>query len=367
MKVLLLVITIGMLPTVIAHAQWEILNSNTTADLRGIHNVGGGVAWASGTNGTILHTENGGNVWHKCTIPPGAEKLDFRGIQAFSANTAIVMSSGNGDLSRLYRTMDGCHSWELIFTNPHKNGLWVALRMWTPTDGFLAGEPVDGFLYFAESTSYWNAFLDNEGDSGWKAAQGERVFAASNSVLSLAPFHKEDKQRGVWYATGGGSGSRIIHYNHSSIGDPETIQMTFSKIEGFPQTNSGGISSIYIHDGKKGVAVGGDYKNPEAQGGNSAYTLDTLSGGNWSISRSFPHGYRSAVAYDEQTKIWIAVGPNGTDISTDDGQNWRVLKPDLAHQEVPDADRNWNSLSLPFAVGPHGRIGKLNPQALALK
>jgi len=36
-----------------ANAQWNIEESNTTASLRGIHNVGGGVAWASGTNGTV--------------------------------------------------------------------------------------------------------------------------------------------------------------------------------------------------------------------------------------------------------------------------------------------------------------------------
>ena len=80
-------------------AQFDIEDSNTTASLRGIHNVGGGVAWASGTNGTVLRTEDGGYLWQTCTIPPGAEKLDFRGIQAFDENTAIVMSSGKGDLS----------------------------------------------------------------------------------------------------------------------------------------------------------------------------------------------------------------------------------------------------------------------------
>jgi len=63
-------------------------------------------------------------------------------------------------------------------------------------------------------------------------------------------------------------------------------------------------------------------------------------------------------------KTWITVGPNGTDISTDDGRNWRALHPDPALHEAPDADRDWNALSLPFVVGPHGRIGKLNPQAL---
>jgi hypothetical protein len=33
--------------------------------------------------------------------------------------------------------------------------------------------------------------------------------------------------------------------------------------------------------------------------------------------------------------------------------------------QPPDADRNRNALSSPFVVGPHGRIFKLNPHALA--
>src|SRR5208282_2509017 len=93
-----------LLTTLPTQAQWDIEESHTTASLRGIHNVGGGVAWASGTNGTVLRTEDGGYLWQTCTIPPGAEKLDFRGIQAFDEDTAIVMSSGRGDHSRLYKT-----------------------------------------------------------------------------------------------------------------------------------------------------------------------------------------------------------------------------------------------------------------------
>ncbi len=108
--------------TVQSHAQWDIQDSHTTASLRGIHSVGDGVAWASGTNGTVLRTQDDGNRWQTCAIPPGAEKLDFRGIQAFDANTAIVMSSGKGDLSRLYKTTDGCQTWKLVFTNPDKDG-----------------------------------------------------------------------------------------------------------------------------------------------------------------------------------------------------------------------------------------------------
>ena len=67
------------------------------------------------------------------------------------------------------------------------------------------------------------------------------------------------------------------------------------------------------------------------------------------------------MAYYAPAKTWIAVGPNGTDISTDDGRDWRALTPSA--EDTPDADKNWNALSLPFVAGPNGRIGKLNPDA----
>lgn len=103
-----------------ARSQWLIQQSGTAADLRGIDSVDGRVAWASGTNGTILRTEDGGRFWQACTVPPEAEHLDFRGIQAFSASTAVVMSSGTGDLSRVYKATDGCHTWKLVFSNPYR-------------------------------------------------------------------------------------------------------------------------------------------------------------------------------------------------------------------------------------------------------
>ena len=105
-----------------ASAQWDIQNSGTKASLRGIHSLGKGIAWASGTDGTVLRTEDGGRIWQHCAVPPGAEKLDFRGVQAFDANTALVMSSGKGYVSRVYKTSDGCQTWKLVFTNPDEDG-----------------------------------------------------------------------------------------------------------------------------------------------------------------------------------------------------------------------------------------------------
>jgi len=114
-----------------ASSQWTIQDAHTTADLRGIHAIGNGVAWATGTEGTVLRTTNDGKDWQRCTTPPDAGHLDFRGIQAFDASTAIVMSIGKGPLSRLYKTTDACRTWTLLFTNHDPEGFWDAVQAHT--------------------------------------------------------------------------------------------------------------------------------------------------------------------------------------------------------------------------------------------
>jgi len=378
-----------------AHAQWDLEDSTTTADLRGIHSVGGDIAWASGTNGTVLRTEDGGYIWQHCSAPPGAEHLDFRGIQAFDANTAIVMSSGKGDLSRIYKTTDGCHTWKLLFTNPYSpDGFFDALLFLDSQHGILLGDPSP--LNMNTPTEYPNDIrlrVTADGGVTWgpisapdamrpgtglHALGDEAAFAASNSSI--------DSNNGrFWLATSTARVSSRRLYLH-----PEQLQFLFqssfcagaldpvSKECGQPWTDfqdahapinhsapSAGIFSIHFRSEQNGVVVGGNYSKPEDPSATAAYSAD--SGVTWLPAQTPPHGYRSSVAYDPATKTWITVGPNGTDISTDDGRTWRAVHPNPALHQPPDADRNWNALSLPFVVGPHGRIAKLNTQSLAAR
>jgi hypothetical protein len=133
-----------------------------------------------------------------------------------------------------------------------------------------------------------------------------------------------------------------------------TTSGIFSLAAWVPSYREAGLK-VYV------IAVGGTYDKPEQTIGTAARSED--GGRTWRAAKRLPHGYRSSVAYDPNTKTWITVGPNGTDISTDDGRNWRPLRP--GPNEPADADQHWNALSLPFVVGPHGRIGKLEAQALA--
>jgi photosystem II stability/assembly factor-like uncharacterized protein len=344
------------------HAQWQIENSGTTADLRGIDNIGGGIAWASGSNGTVLRTEDGGYLWQPCAVPPGAEHLDFRGIQAFDADTAIVMSSGKGDLSRLYKTTDGCETWKLVFTNPDKDGFWDAMLLSRfDDDGYLLGDPVNGSFRFWETDdkgltweNYWQPETSKRiAWEGLEALPEEGAFAASNSALFV------DERYAIGFATGGPEGGRLF------LADDTNDASRFHAVDMPLRSGSAstGAFSIESRDWDSLVAVGGDYARPDNFTGTAAYSKD--GGEHWRPAQTPPHGFRSAVAYDAGLKTWITVGPNGTDVSTDDGKNWRAVHPDPALREAPDADRNWNALSLPYVVGPHGRIGKLDAPALS--
>jgi len=375
-----------LLTATTSYAQWDLEDPPTTADLRGVYNVGAGIVWASGTHGTVVRSEDGGYLWQACAIPPRAENLDFRGIQAFDENTAIVMSSGKGDLSRLYKTTDGCHTWKLVFANPDKEGFWDGLQFSSYSEvrpnktrfrlGALIGDSVNGKFpefFTADEGEHWRRGDDQTSAS---SKDGESLFAASNSSL----LYMGDGSK--IFVTGGTSGSRSrilwenvkrdphvswkyvggdIPFANGESAGAFSIATSFSPGAGKSWQAENASRVIYFPSIATCVVVGGDYKKPSQTSGTSAFSTD--GGQHWKAAQTPPHGYRSAVAYDSDHKLWITVGPNGTDISTDDGKNWRALKP--LKDQPADADQHWNALSLPFVVGPKGRIGKLNANALA--
>ncbi len=177
---------------------------------------------------------------------------------------------------------------------------------------------------------------------------------------------------GAFFVTGGPNGPFFVYGGWSEHGPSGYPAATFAKIAlPLAKGQSAGAFSISCSVRSPSrpklscITVGGDYLNPDSTQDTAAYTsnIDNLKK-SWTASKTPPHGYRSSVAYDETTKTWITVGPNGTDISTDDGKNWRAVHPNAALHEAPDADRNWNAISLPYVVGPKGRIGKLEEGAL---
>ena len=328
---------------------WVMQESGTKAGLRGIYSVDGKIAWASGTAGTVLKTVDGGEHWQKCAVPgPDGETLDFRGVQAWDDKRATIMASGSGDKSRIYKTIDGCKVWNLLLKNTDKNGFWDALQFDGEQDGIVLGDPVRG---------HFTMFITQDGGKHWKeqAPVGlavtpakEAIFAASNSSLVMfsALAHR-------YFVTGGTGGANFVecHGELEVGGKPEEVACLSSGTHlplGSETAMSGAFSLGFSHSAL--IAVGGDYSKPNGSAGTAAYSTD--GGSLWTVATKPPHGYRSSVVWSEELKAWITAGTNGSDISRDDGKTWQPLD-----------DGNWNALSLPFVVGPNGRIARLSPSA----
>jgi len=358
-----------------AHTPWQMQESGTTASLRGIDSVDGTVAWASGTNGTVLKTLDGGAHWQKCAVPDAATDgatLDFRGVQAWNSMRAVVLASGTGDKSRLYKTVDGCKTWTLILKNQEKDGFWdsvyfdlTAIGTGRRSTGFILGDPVEGRFWLLESRDYGMEWVKQRG-IGLEAGQSDQgAFAASNSSFfdpGWAPI----------FGSGGSAGAFVYRrITNSSCLDalPREDMNLDGKCHKWvrvsvplgEKSQSSGVFAIRakVRINKNPpievlplIAVGGVYTKPDNSTGTAAWSTD--GGEHWIASATPPHGFRSAVQWSEAFKVWITVGPNGSDISRDDGKTWQPLD-----------NGNWNALSLPFVVGPNGRIARLNPAALS--
>ena len=345
--------------TALTTTVWQMQDSGTTASLRGIHSVDGKIAWASGTGGTILKTTDGGAHWQTCAIPDAATDgatLDFRGVQAWDADTAIVMASGPGEKSRLYKTTDGCKSWRMFFKNPDKDGFWDAYRIDQRGHlGLLIGDPIKNHFPIWQIDRDDSSFQTRRLHHTPRAHKGEATFAASNSAIFV-----DDVFFDYWIGTGGTSGARVVKRNNHDFDSFGFDTFSSSLVLVGSNVESSGIFGLSFRKGPKtanpekrflnGVAVGGDYAKPNESLGTAAWSAD--SGGTWTASAIPPHGYRSSVQWSEALRAWITVGTNGSDISRDDGKTWQPLD-----------DGDWNALSLPFVVGPKGRIARLSAAA----
>src|SRR5580704_10436340 len=81
--------------------QWTPQTSNTTASLRGVSVVSTKIVCATGTKGTFLITTDRGATCKPVTLT-GAADLDFRAVHAFDDKTALLLSIGTGEKSRIY-------------------------------------------------------------------------------------------------------------------------------------------------------------------------------------------------------------------------------------------------------------------------
>ncbi len=302
--------------------------------MRGLAVVDEKIIWASGAGGTFLKTVDGGKTW-KIGKVPDAEKLDFRDVEAFDANTAYLLSIGSGENSRIYKTIDGGATWKLQFKNTNEKAFFDALAFWDSRNGIAMSDPVDGKYLLIET---------KDGGATWKlldtgkmanAKDGEAAFAASGTCLITNG--KSDV-----FLVSGGAEARVFRSNNRGI---NWLVSDTPIIKG---TAGSGIFSIAMFDKMRGIIVGGNYEKPNEINNNLAFTND--GGASWILGKGLS-GYRSGAAFIDKKTI-VAVGASGSDLSTDGGKTWKNLDKENYNAVVAKGK------SSVWAVGANGLIAK---------
>ena len=154
--------------------------------------------------GKVLRTTNRGASWQSVG-PPGALGLQFRDIEAFDADTAVIMSIGNTpDAFRMYRTENGGQTWTLTFQNTEPTAFYDCMAFFDKHRGLALSDPINGrFRILATS----------DGGRSWQivdaemppALPAEFAFAASGQCLTVAGG------RDAWFGTGGDAVARVFH------------------------------------------------------------------------------------------------------------------------------------------------------------
>ena len=203
---LVLLLLIG---TPAAAQSWEVANRGMNTNLRGVSvasssgEKGAPIAavWTSGSQGVIVRSFDEGKSWHRLYVP-GGDALDFRGIVAFGASLAYVISSGEGVKSRIYKTTDGGKTWKLEFTDNRKEFFLDSIACRSAKECFALGDPINGQFLLLETTDgeHWNplpgghmpAALPGEGAFAQVIPRSHllvtRKFSSRPAALRLASF-----------------------------------------------------------------------------------------------------------------------------------------------------------------------------------
>ena len=329
--------------SLLSQAQWITQNSGTDASFRTVCAIDKTTCWVSGSAGTVLKTTDGGTTWQKLPVPD-ADKLDFRDVHAFDANSAIVMSAGEASegKARFYKTLDGGRTWKLVYSTEQKGVFFDSMDFWDNQHGIAFSDPIDGRFYIIMTHDGGNSWKPVSAQSIPPVREGEAAFAASGTALVVQG--KAD----AWIGTGGENGGRVFY----STDQGQTWQVSETSIKA---GKTSGIFGVRFWNAKNGMAIGGNYEDVT----DLALNVNTTSDGGktWlAATRTNPVGLKEGVAvYD--TKTLVAVGPSGTCYSTDFGKTWVKIDNSALHAVSFRGKVGW-------AVGGKGQIVKFDDAIL---
>jgi photosystem II stability/assembly factor-like uncharacterized protein len=322
-------------------ARWRRQSVPSAASCRSVSAVSALVAWVGCSTGRVFRTVDGGATWTVDTVP-GAARLDFRGIKAFDANTAVIASAGPAELgqARIYRTIDGGASWALTWSDTTKGIFLDGLAFWDARHGVTFSDPVDGKFVILTTDDGGARWARTPPKNIPPVIAREAAFAASNTQLAV------EGSSNAWIATGGGAEARV--FRSTDRGRTWSVAST-----GVPGGASAGLFGIAFADARHGLAVGGDYAIAR---GPTDFALRTNDGGlTWTrAAATGPDGVTQGLALVPATSppAFVAAGAHGTAFTRDFGVTW-IYGDTLTSWGVSFAGPNAG-----WVAGPRGRVAK---------
>ncbi len=318
---------------------WELTPTGNTARFRGLAAVDETTAWVGGSAGQVLRTTNGGRSWQNVS-PPGAAELQFRDVEAFDKDRAVILAIGEGELSRVYRTENGGTTWTETFRNTDPSAFYDCFDFSDRKRGLALSDPVDGRFRILATEDGGRSWEVTPNTGMPAALPGEFAFAASGTCLVTGPG------KTAWFATGGADRPRVFRTHDGG----RTWHVSDSPMA---SGEAAGIFTLAFRDQLHGVALGGDFLLPNEANDAASVTRD--GGRTWTLvpHEQAPAGYRSGSAFVPRTaKTVLAVGPSGSDVSRDGGWTWK-----------PFDDGSFDSVECAkgacWASGEQGRVAKL--------
>ena len=297
-----------------------------------------GAIWAGAHAGTWLRSTDGGLTWDVGVVE-GHEDLQFRNLAAFDASTAVLVSAGTGDASRIFRTEDGGASWTETFVLGEPDGFLSCVAFVDRDRGIVFGDTFDGSLYILRTTDGGRTWSRLPGD-GLPAPVGpaEGAFAASGTCAVAGGGET------IHVVTGNADPSRLLTSDDAGV----SWRAVDLPVNG--GASRGGATLAWRPDGTM-FAMGGTIGRG-AQDVRAARSLD--GGATWRAhDRLAFDGAVYGSAFVPGGAGVVAAGPDGLAVSNDLGDSWVRL-----------SDETYWAVFFPttgpgLAGGPGGRLARI--------
>ena len=278
---------------------------------RGLSVVDENVIWASGSNGTWIRTIDGGKHWAIDSLTT-EDRLDLRDVEAFDANTALLMNAGFP--GKIYKTSDGGKSWRTTYSNTDPAIFLNGFDFWDEKRGVAYGDPIDGRLLILTTTDGGESWQEVPAGCIPVKLEEEAGFAASGT--GIVTWDHDLVIIGL-----GGTEARVFSATFDDKNKTDSCYRWKADTTPVISGRSGrGIYSISFGSRKNGVAVGGAW-NEDSLAATKVYTND--GGHNWHLGKG-EDAYRSGSCY-MRNETYLATGPSGTDITYNGGRHWSRL------------------------------------------